>query len=120
MKDNGSLSRMLLDLAFCVLCDASHVPRAWTLASELLARLAKQGIDPLRDRGVREALKRLVKDSISIDGIGPKSVAVSVTLLFMCAVGICSFSAVLWLHGFLTFVLERFVQVAAVPSLVWW
>lgn len=29
--------------------------------------LAKQGVDPLRHSGVREALKRLVKDSI--DGL---------------------------------------------------
>lgn len=36
--------------------------RAWTLASGLLARLAKEGIDPLRDSGVREALKRLILD----------------------------------------------------------
>ncbi|CAN0544387.1 unnamed protein product, partial [Ectocarpus sp. 12 AP-2014] len=50
--------------------------RAWTLASGLLARLTKQGIDPLRDYGVREALKRLVKDSI--DGLAsryPKPIA---------------------------------------------
>lgn len=51
--------------------------RAWKLSSELLSKLAKQGIDPLRDGGVREALKRLVKDSISIEGLGPKPVAVS-------------------------------------------
>lgn len=52
--------------------------RAWTLASGLLARLAKQGIDPLRDYGVREAFKRLVKDSI--DGLArryPKPITVS-------------------------------------------
>jgi len=32
------------------------------LASGLLARLAKEGVDPLRDSGVREALKRLIYD----------------------------------------------------------
>ncbi|CAM9136680.1 unnamed protein product, partial [Hapterophycus canaliculatus] len=51
--------------------------RAWTLASDLLGRLAKQGIDPLRDYDVREALKRLVKDSL--DGLAsryPKPITV--------------------------------------------
>lgn len=58
-------------------------PRAWTLSSELLSKLTKQGIDPLRDSGVREALKRLVKDSI--EGLAsryPKPVAVSIVFIF--------------------------------------
>lgn len=38
--------------------------RAWTVASDLLGRLAKSGIDPLRNASVREALKRLVKDAL--------------------------------------------------------
>lgn len=38
--------------------------RAWTVASDLLGRLAKSGVDPLRNASVREALKRLVKDAL--------------------------------------------------------
>lgn len=34
------------------------------MASKLLVMLNKEGIDPLRNRSVREALKRLVKDAL--------------------------------------------------------
>lgn len=34
------------------------------MASKVLAMLNKEGIDPLRNRSVREALKRLVKNAL--------------------------------------------------------
>lgn len=34
------------------------------MASEVLAMLSKEGIDPLRNASVREALKRLVKHAL--------------------------------------------------------
>lgn len=39
--------------------------RAWKVASELLERLGKSGVDPLRDSCIREAFKRLVGSALS-------------------------------------------------------
>lgn len=35
------------------------------MASELLEKLGKAGVDPLRDSGVREAMKRLVGTALN-------------------------------------------------------
>lgn len=47
--------------------------RAWKVASEVMERLGKAGVDALRDSSVREALKRLV--GTALDGLATRFAA---------------------------------------------